>query len=80
MQACLAERTIMERWTPRVTVAAVLEHEGRFLLVEERQTRGLVLNNAAGHLDRGESLVHACVREVLEETAYDFTPEALVGV
>ena len=70
----------MERWTPRVTVAAVLEHEGRFLLVEERQTRGLVLNNAAGHLDRGESLVHACVREVLEETAYDFTPEALVGV
>ncbi|MEE1653329.1 NUDIX hydrolase [Brachymonas sp. G34] len=71
---------MMERWTPRVTVAAVLEHEGRFLLVEERQTRGLVLNNAAGHLDRGESLVHACVREVLEETAYDFTPEALVGV
>ena len=68
------------RWTPRVTVAAVLERDGKFLLVEERQTRGLVLNNAAGHLDKGESLVQACVREVLEETAHDFTPEALVGV
>lgn len=68
------------RWTPRVTVAAVLERDGQFLLVEERQTRGLVLNNAAGHLDRGESLTQAVVREVLEETAHDFTPQALVGV
>ena len=68
------------RWTPRVTVAAVIEREGRFLLVEERQSRGLVLNNPAGHLDVGESLTQACVREVLEETAHDFTPEALVGV
>lgn len=73
--------SIMEtRWTPRVTVAAILEQDGKFLLVEENQSRGLVLNNAAGHLDIGESLVQACVREVLEETAYDFTPEALVGV
>lgn len=68
------------RWTPRVTVAAVLERDGRFLLVEERQTRGLVLNNAAGHLDLGESLTQAVVREVLEETAHDFVPTALVGV
>ena len=68
------------RWTPRVTVAAVIERDGRFLLVEERQSRGLVLNNPAGHLDIGESLPQACVREVLEETAFDFTPEALVGV
>lgn len=69
-----------KRWTPRVTVAAVLERDNRFLLVEERQSRGLVLNNPAGHLDIGESLPQACVREVLEETAFDFTPEALVGV
>ncbi|MDO5652544.1 MAG: NUDIX hydrolase [Brachymonas sp.] len=68
------------RWTPRVTVAAVIEREGRFLLVEEQQSRGLVLNNASGHLDIAESLPEACVREVLEETGFDFTPEALVGV
>lgn len=68
------------RWTPRVTVAAVIEQAGRFLLVEERQTRGLVLNNPSGHLDCGETLPQACIREVLEETAYDFTPRALVGV
>lgn len=68
------------RWTPRVTVAAVIEQDGRFLLVEERQTRGLVLNNPSGHLDCGETLPQACIREVLEETAYDFVPQALVGV
>lgn len=73
-------RAMETRWTPRVTVAAIIERDGRFLLVEERQSRGLVLNNAAGHLDRGESLPQACVREVLEETGFDFTPEALVGV
>ncbi len=69
-----------KRWTPRVTVAAVIERDGRFLLVEERQSRGLVLNNPAGHLDCGESLIQGCVREVLEETGYDFTPTALVGI
>ena len=68
------------RWTPRVTVAGILERDGRYLLVEERQSRGLVLNTPAGHLDQGESLTQAVVREVLEETAYDFTPTALVGV
>lgn len=68
------------RWKPHVTVAALIAHEGRFLLVEERTAHGLQLNNPAGHLERGESLVQACVREVLEETAHHFTPEALVGV
>lgn len=68
------------RWTPRVVVAAILERNNQFLLVEERQTRGLVLNTPSGHLDRGESLTQAVTREVLEETAYDFTPTALVGV
>jgi len=69
------------RWKPNVTVAAVIERGGRFLLVEERSADGrLVLNNPAGHLDPGESLVEAVVREVLEETACVFTPTHLVGV
>lgn len=68
------------RWKPNVTVAAVIEQDGRFLLVEEDTADGLRLNNPAGHLDPGESPVDACVREVLEETAYDFSAVALVGV
>ena len=73
-------RAMPNRWKPNVTVAAIVEHEGRFLLVEEDTADGLRLNNPAGHLDPGESPLQACVREVLEETAYDFEPEALVGV
>jgi 8-oxo-dGTP pyrophosphatase MutT (NUDIX family) len=68
------------RWKPSVTVAAVIEQQGRFLLVEEHTSEGLRLNNPAGHLDPGESLVAACARETMEETAYQFTPQALVGV
>lgn len=68
------------RWKPNVTVAAVIEREGRFLLIEEDTADGLKLNNPAGHLDPGESPIDACAREVLEETAYDFAPTALVGV
>ena len=67
------------RWKPSVTVAAVVEQGGRYLLVEEMTAEGLKLNNPAGHLDPGESLLDAVVREVLEETARPFTPEALVG-
>lgn len=69
-----------KRWKPNATVAAVIEREGRFLLVEEQTSEGLRLNNPAGHLDPGESLVEACVREVLEETAHHFEPTHLVGV
>jgi ADP-ribose pyrophosphatase YjhB (NUDIX family) len=69
-----------KRWKPNVTVAAVIEHQGRFLLVEEHTPEGLKLNNPAGHLDLGESLVAACARETLEETAYLFRPTALLGV
>jgi 8-oxo-dGTP pyrophosphatase MutT (NUDIX family) len=68
------------RWTPSVTVAAVIEHGGLYLLVEEHTPEGLRLNNPAGHLEPGESLVQACVRETLEETGFAFTPTALVGV
>lgn len=65
---------------PSVTVAAVIERDGRFLMVEEEYDGKRVLNQPAGHLDPGESLVHACSREVLEETAHRFTPESLVGI
>ncbi len=61
-------------------MAAVIEQNGRFLLVEEHTPEGLRLNNPAGHLDPGESIVDGCAREALEETAHAFTPQALVGV
>jgi 8-oxo-dGTP pyrophosphatase MutT (NUDIX family) len=67
-------------WKPNVTVAAVVERDGRFLLVEEETEDGLRFNQPAGHLDEGESLVAACAREALEETAWGFTPTALVGI
>ena len=65
---------------PSVTVAAVIERDGRYLVVEEEYDGRRVLNQPAGHLDPGESLVTACAREVLEETAHHFTPESLVGI
>jgi 8-oxo-dGTP pyrophosphatase MutT (NUDIX family) len=68
------------RWKPNVTVAAIIEQDGRFLLVEEETADGVKLNNPAGHLDPGESPADACAREVLEETAHDFAPTALVGI
>ena len=67
-------------WKPNVVVAAIVEREGKFLLVEEEAEGRLVLNQPAGHLDEGESLIHAVIRETLEETAWDFQPEALLGV
>jgi 8-oxo-dGTP pyrophosphatase MutT (NUDIX family) len=67
-------------WKPSVTVAAVIERQGKFLFVQERVDGKLVLNQPAGHLDPGESLVEACRREVLEETAHRFQPTGLVGI
>ena len=67
-------------WKPSVTVAAVAERDGRFLLVEEVTADGVRLNQPAGHLDPGESLLAAAAREALEETAFSFTPKQLVGV
>jgi ADP-ribose pyrophosphatase YjhB (NUDIX family) len=69
-----------QRWKPSVTVAAVIEQNGRFLLVEEQTSDGLRLNNPAGHLEPGESPDQGCSREVLEETAHLFTPTSLVGI
>jgi 8-oxo-dGTP pyrophosphatase MutT (NUDIX family) len=67
------------RFKPAVTVAAVIERDGRFLLVQERTPDGLKLNQPAGHLERGESLAAACAREALEETAHEFSPQFLLG-
>jgi 8-oxo-dGTP pyrophosphatase MutT (NUDIX family) len=61
-------------------VAAVIERDGRFLLVEERTAGGRVLNQPAGHLEDGEELTTAVCREVLEETGWPFEPAGLVGV
>ncbi|MCM5570614.1 NUDIX hydrolase [Burkholderiaceae bacterium FT117] len=70
----------MSIWKPSTTVAAVVERDGRFLLVEEETPDGLRLNQPAGHLDPGESLPQAVAREALEETACRVEPRALVGV
>lgn len=67
-------------WKPSVTVAAVIERDARFLLVEEETSDGIRFNQPAGHLDPGESLIDAVSRETLEETAHEFTPTALVGM
>ena len=67
------------RWKPSVTVAAIIEEGGRYLLVEEHTPEGLRLNTPAGHLDPGESPAEGCARETLEETAFAFTPTELVG-
>lgn len=67
-------------WKPNVTVAAVVERGGKYLLVEEETDRGLMYNQPAGHLEPGESLAAAVVRETLEETAYDFLPQSLLGI
>ncbi len=65
---------------PELTVAAVVEQQGRFLLVEEHSGGRLVINQPAGHVEDGESLAAAVVREALEETAWHFVPHAIVGV
>ncbi len=68
------------RWRPSVTVAAVIEQDGRFLMVEERQDGRTVFNQPAGHLEHGESLHEAVIRETLEETAGVFQPAAVIGI
>ena len=69
-----------EIWKPNATVAAIVEQDGLFLLVEEETSRGNRFNQPAGHLEDGETIVHAVIRETLEETAYEFIPEALLGI
>jgi 8-oxo-dGTP pyrophosphatase MutT (NUDIX family) len=67
-------------WKPDVTVAAIAERNGQFLVVEERASGRVVINQPAGHLEDGETFLEAVVRETLEETAWVFAPQAVVGV
>jgi 8-oxo-dGTP pyrophosphatase MutT (NUDIX family) len=67
-------------WKPHVTVAAVIEQDGKFLLVEEHTSQGLLFNQPAGHLEPDESLIAGVAREVLEESARDFEPQYLIGI
>lgn len=67
-------------WHPHVTVAAVVERQGRFLLVEEQTRNGLEWNQPAGHWEPGETLIDAVIRETFEETGYRFHPSTLLGI
>ena len=67
-------------WKPDVTVAAVVERDGRFLFVEERASGRVVINQPAGHLESGETFLAAVSRETLEETGWTFVPTAVIGV
>ena len=68
------------QWMPHATVAAIVEDHGKFLLVEEITDRGNRFNQPAGHLEDNETLIEAVIRETLEETAYSFKPESLLGI
>ncbi len=68
------------QWKPNTTVAAIIEVDGQFLLVEEETAEGIRLNQPAGHLEDGETLIEAVIRETKEETAYAFTPQHLLGI
>jgi ADP-ribose pyrophosphatase YjhB (NUDIX family) len=67
-------------WKPDVTVAAVIERDGRFLLVEEHTEAGLLFNQPAGHLEADETIIAAVAREALEESAWEFVPERLIAI
>ena len=68
------------RWKANVTVAAVIETDQKFLMIEENADGQTVINQPAGHLEKDETLLAAVKREVLEETAWEFEPEKVVGV
>ena len=70
----------MSLWYPHVTVATVIEREGKYLLVEERSNGKLVYNQPAGHLDPNETLEQAALRETLEETGWHIQVEGVVGI
>ncbi|MDQ3186962.1 MAG: NUDIX hydrolase [Pseudomonadota bacterium] len=67
-------------WKPNVTVAAIVEQGGKFLLVEEQTSSGILFNQPAGHLEPGESIVQGSIREALEETGYTFIPQWVLGI
>lgn len=67
-------------WKPHVTVAAIACRNDSFLMVEEKIDGKMVLNQPAGHLEPGESLLDAVIRETFEETAWQFVPQSIVGL
>ncbi len=68
------------KWQPNITVAAIIEHETKFLIVTDDTRHGLKLNQPAGHIEENEDILAAVIREVKEETSLDFTPTAIVGI
>ena len=77
----MSDNRVEVRGRPRVTVAAIVEDQGRFLMVEERDEKGaLVINQPAGHLEAGETILEGLVREALEETAWHVRPLAIAGI
>lgn len=72
--------TLISPWPPHITVAAVIEREGKFLLVEEISDGLIVYNQPAGHLEPNESILAAISRETLEETGWEFSPKSIVGI
>jgi 8-oxo-dGTP pyrophosphatase MutT (NUDIX family) len=67
-------------WKPNVTVAAVVEQNGKYLLVEEQTSSGILFNQPAGHLEPDESIIQGAIRETLEETGYTFIPQWVLGI
>ncbi len=67
-------------WKPHATVAAIVERNGHFLLVEEKCNGQIVYNQPAGHLDADESIIDAVIRETREETAWQFHPQNITGI
>ena len=67
-------------WKPRLTVAAVIERDQNFLMVEETIEGRSTLNQPAGHVEDGESILEAVIRETFEETAWRFQPQHLLGI
>lgn len=80
MQKNPNQQPTARQWMPHATVAAIVEHAGKFLLVEEITDRGNRFNQPAGHLEDNETIIEAVVREAREETAYKFHPESLLGI
>jgi ADP-ribose pyrophosphatase YjhB (NUDIX family) len=68
------------QWKPNTTVAAIVEQDGKFLMIEEETAEGIRINQPAGHLEQGETLIQAVIREANEESAYDFIPQRLLGI
>ncbi|HED32820.1 MAG TPA: NUDIX hydrolase [Gammaproteobacteria bacterium] len=76
----IQHQTHTEIWKPHTTVAAIIERDNRFLMVEEICSGKVVYNQPAGHLDPDESLLEAAIRETREETAWEFRPEYISGI